>query len=79
LSKIVKLDGVRVARALLDFEFAGAREWRTPLTGCGKTQGAVILSGAKNLSLIVFLFSNRREILRFAQNDETRHFFRSLK
>ncbi|MGA7793379.1 MAG: hypothetical protein WCA19_10095, partial [Candidatus Acidiferrales bacterium] len=44
----------------------------------GKTQSAVILSEAKNLSLIVFLYLNRREILRFAQNDKTRHFFRSL-
>jgi hypothetical protein len=41
-------------------------------------QGAVILSEAKNLSLFLFLYSNRREILRFAQNDKTRHFFRSL-
>ena len=47
-------------------------------TGCGKTQSAVILSEAKNLSLVLFLDLNRREILRFAQNDKTRHFFRSL-
>jgi hypothetical protein len=50
----------------------------TRFTGCGKTQSAVILSEAKNLSLIVFLYLNRREILRFAQNDKTRHFFRNL-
>jgi hypothetical protein len=31
------------------------------LTGCGKTQGAVILSEAKNLSLFFFLDLNRRE------------------
>src|SRR5580700_10240809 len=47
-------------------------------TGCGKTQSAVFLSEAKNLSLFLFLYLNRREILRFAQNDKTRHFFRSL-
>jgi hypothetical protein len=47
-------------------------------TGCGKTQSAVILSEAKNLSLFLILHLNRREILRFAQNDKTRHFFRSL-
>jgi hypothetical protein len=29
----------------------------------------VILSEAKNLSLFLFLYLNRREILRFAQND----------
>jgi hypothetical protein len=50
----------------------------TGFTGCGKTQSAVILSEAKNLSLFLFLYLNRREILRFAQNDKTRHFFRSL-
>jgi hypothetical protein len=42
------------------------------------TQTAVILSEAKNLSLFLFLYLNRREFLRFAQNDKTRHFFRSL-
>jgi hypothetical protein len=46
--------------------------------GCGKTQSAVILSEAKNPSLFLFLYLNRGEILRFAQNDKTRHFFRSL-
>jgi hypothetical protein len=50
----------------------------TDFTGCGKTQSAVILSEAKNLSWFFFLYLNRREILRFAQNDKTRHFFRSL-
>jgi len=43
-----------------------------------KTQSAVILSEAKNLSLILFLYLNRREILRFAQNDKARHFSRRL-
>jgi hypothetical protein len=47
-------------------------------TGCGKTQSAVILSEAKNLSLFVFSYLNRREILRFAQNDKIGHFFRNL-
>src|SRR4029077_10516925 len=46
--------------------------------GCGKTKNSVILSGAKNLSLFLFLYLDRREILRFAQNDRTRPFFRSL-
>src|SRR4029077_12321289 len=46
--------------------------------GCGKTQNSVILSEAKNLSLFLLLYLNRREILRFAQNDRTRPFFRSL-
>ena len=50
----------------------------TGVTGCGKTQNVVILSEAKNPSLFLLLYSNRREILRFAQNDRTRHFFRSL-
>src|ERR1700687_4008342 len=50
----------------------------TALTGCGKTKNSVILSEAKNLSLFLFLYLNRREILRFAQNDRTRPFFRSL-
>src|SRR5712692_1875660 len=50
----------------------------TGFTGCGKTQNSVILSEAKNLSLFLFLYLNRREILRFAQNDRTRPFFRSL-
>ena len=47
-------------------------------TGCGKTHNAVILSEAKNLSLFVLLYVNRREILRFAQNDKTRHCFRNV-
>jgi hypothetical protein len=47
-------------------------------TVCGNTQNAVILSEEKNLSLFVLLYLNRREILCFAQNDRTRHFFRSL-
>src|SRR4029077_7980682 len=47
-------------------------------TGCGKTQYSVILSEAKNLFLFLLLYLNRREILRFAQNDRTRPFFRSL-
>jgi hypothetical protein len=54
-----------------------------------KLKNAVILSEAKNLSLFVLLCLNRREILRFAQNDRasqddrtsqndrTRHFFRN--
>jgi hypothetical protein len=46
-------------------------------TGCGKTRNSVILSEAKNLSLFLFLNLNRRGILRFAQNDRTRLFFRS--
>ena len=50
----------------------------TGFTGCGKTQNSVILSEAKNLSLSLFLCLKRREILRFAQNDRTRPFFRSL-
>jgi len=57
----------------------GAINWKsTDFTGCGKTQSAVILSEAKNLSLFLFLYLNRREILRFAQNEKTRHFFRNL-
>src|ERR1700688_2949664 len=51
---------------------------RADFTGCGKTKNSVILSEAKNLSLLHFLYLNRREILRFAQNDRTRPFFRSL-
>jgi hypothetical protein len=47
-------------------------------TGRGKTQHSVILSEAKNLSLFLFLDLNRKEILRFAQNDRLRAFFRSL-
>jgi hypothetical protein len=38
----------------------------------------VILSEAKNLSFFVLLQLNRREILRFAQNDRNRGFFRKL-
>ena len=45
---------------------------------CGITQSAVILSEAKNLSWFLFIYLNRREILRFAQNDKTIQFFRSL-
>jgi len=56
----------------------GTRFFGRGFTGCGKTQNAVILSEAKNLSLFFFLYLNRREILRFAQNDKTRHFFRGL-
>jgi len=56
----------------------GTRFFGRGFTGCGKTQNAVILSEAKNLSLFFFLYLNRREILRFAQNDKTKHFFRSL-
>jgi hypothetical protein len=51
---------------------------RIGFRGCGKTQNSVILSEAKNLSLLPFLYLNRREILRFAQNDKTRPFFRRL-
>jgi hypothetical protein len=40
---------------------------------------SVILSGAKNLSLFLFLYLNRKEILRFAQNDRTRLFFGPVK
>jgi hypothetical protein len=58
--------------------FAGQRFIGRGFTGSGKTQSAVILSEAKNLSLFLFLYLNRREILRFAQNDKTRHFSRSL-
>jgi hypothetical protein len=43
-----------------------------------KTKNSVILSEAKNLSSFLFLYLNRREILRFAQNDGTWPFFRSL-
>jgi hypothetical protein len=50
-----------------------------PLGGCGKIQTTAILSEAKNLSLFLFLYLNRREILRFAQNDRTTYFFRSLQ
>jgi hypothetical protein len=47
-------------------------------TASGKTQNAVILSGAKNLSLFVLLYLNRREILRSDQHDGRSHFFCSL-
>src|SRR5579864_3093909 len=47
-------------------------------TGRGKTKNSVILTEANNLSLFLFLYLNRREILRFAQNDGTKPFFRSL-
>jgi hypothetical protein len=50
----------------------------TDFTGCGKTQSAVILSEAKNLSLFLFLYLNRREIPRSAWNDKINYFFRSL-
>jgi hypothetical protein len=46
-------------------------------TACGKIKNSVILSEAKNLSWFLFLYLNRREILRFAQNDKARPFFRS--
>ena len=46
--------------------------------GCGKTQSAVILSEAKNLSVFLFLCLNRQKFLRFAQNGKTGQFFRSL-
>ena len=48
------------------------------LTGCGKSQNSVIPSEAKKLSLFLLSYFNRREILRFARNDRTGHFFRSL-
>jgi hypothetical protein len=48
------------------------------LNNLRKTHNAVILSEAKNLSLFLLQYLNRREILRFAQNDRTNHFFRSL-
>ncbi len=48
------------------------------LAGCGKTQSAVILSEAKNLSLFLFIYLNRREIIPCPQYDKTRQFFRSL-
>jgi hypothetical protein len=35
---------------------------------------SIILSEAKNLSLFLFLYLNRREILRFAQNDRVLSF-----
>jgi hypothetical protein len=38
---------------------------------------SVILSEAKNPSFFVFLPLNRREILRFAQNDRNGEFFRN--
>ena len=53
------------------FEYASSTRNQTV---CGKTQNSVILSEAKNLSLFLFLYLNRREILRFAQNDKTRLF-----
>ena len=56
----------------------GVYNSETCFTGCGRPQSAVILSEAKNLSWFLFLYLNRREILRFAQNDKTRQFFRSL-
>src|SRR5580700_8955529 len=48
---------------------AGVRFSGTGFPGCGKTKNSVILSEAKNLSLFLFLYLNRREILRFAQNE----------
>jgi hypothetical protein len=47
------------------------------LTAGGRTQHAVILSEAKNLSSID-VQANNREILRFAQNDKTNYFFYGL-
>jgi hypothetical protein len=49
------------------------------LNTLGKNQNSVILSEAKNLSFFVLLRLNRREILRFAQNDKIDYFFRLLK
>jgi hypothetical protein len=47
--------------------------------GAEKPTIDVILSEAKNLAFFVFPpLLNRREILRFAQNDRIKHFFRSL-
>jgi hypothetical protein len=43
-----------------------------------KVQNVVILSEAKNLSFILCLDFNRREVLRFAQNDKMKRFFRNL-
>ena len=40
-----------------------------------KNKKSVIVSEANNLSWLLFRYLNRREILRFAQNDRTRHFF----
>ena len=44
--------------------------WAVALVGTEKLVYFVILSEAKNLSFFVFLYLNRREILRFAQNDK---------
>jgi hypothetical protein len=57
--------------------FAG-RICAAGFTAAEKLRNAVILSEAKNLSLFFLLYLNRGEILRFAQNDRTSHFFRSL-
>jgi hypothetical protein len=43
-----------------------------------KNQNVVILSEAKNLSVFLCLHLDRREILRFAQNDKRKYFFRGL-
>ena len=59
------------------FSRAVTMQNRYEFTGCGKTRNSVILSEAKNLSLFLFLYLNRRGILRFAQNDRTRPFFRN--
>jgi hypothetical protein len=71
--------GAESQEELSRFSQRGFRLLQPREIGCGKTQSAVILSEAKNLSLFLFLNLNRREILRFAQNDKTRHFFRSLE
>ena len=63
---------------MLRRKYAGEVVSSAGFRGCGKTQNSVILSEAKNLSLFLFLYLNRREILRFAQNDRIRPFFRSL-
>jgi hypothetical protein len=44
------------------------------LQAAEKMPCAVILSEAKNLSLFLFFSLNRREILRFAQNDSSLSF-----
>jgi hypothetical protein len=45
-----------------------SQEWLS-WQAAGKKPCSVILSEAKNLSLFLFFYFNRREILRFAQND----------
>jgi len=48
---------------------------RKQVNRLGKTHNVVILSEAKNPSLFYSLYLDRREILRFAQNDRTSPFF----